>query len=67
MIARGSSLFLRDGFYLFVAYYGVQRFLWEFLKPYPAVLGPLNVFHLVTIVMIAYSVFMIAGSSRGLR
>ena len=54
---------MRDGFYLFVAYYGVQRFLWEFLKPYPTVLGPFNVFHLFCIAMIVYSIFMIAGSS----
>jgi len=65
-IARGSSVFVRDGFYIFVLFYGVQRFIWEFLKPYPAVLGPFNVFHLVTIGMIAYGVFMIAGSSRRL-
>ena|SRR5688572_10378164 len=66
-VARGSKMFVRDGFYLFVLFYGVQRFLWEFLKPYPAVLGPLNVFHLLCLAMISYSLFMIAGSSRGLR
>jgi phosphatidylglycerol:prolipoprotein diacylglycerol transferase len=47
-----------QGFYIFVACYGAQRFVWEFLKPYPAVLGPLNVFHLICIALIAYSVFM---------
>jgi phosphatidylglycerol---prolipoprotein diacylglyceryl transferase len=65
-LARGSSIVRRDGFYLFVAYYGVQRFLWEFLKPYPALLGPLNVFHLLTLAMIAYSLFMI-GRQRELH
>ena len=34
-VARGSAVVPRDGFYLFVAFYGVQRFVWEFLKPYP--------------------------------
>jgi prolipoprotein diacylglyceryltransferase len=63
-IARGSSMFARDGFYLFVWFYGVQRFVWEFLKPYPAVVGPLNVFHLVTIVMMAYGVFMTMGTRK---
>ncbi len=37
---------IRWGFYVFVAWYAVQRFVWEFLKPYPAVAGPFNVFHL---------------------
>ena len=61
-IARGSPLFLRDGFYVFVAYYGMQRFVWEFLKPYP-VMGPFNVFHLLCLAMIAYSLVMI-GRNR---
>jgi prolipoprotein diacylglyceryltransferase len=65
-IARGSVLFLRDGFYLFVAYYGAQRFVWEFLKPYPAVLGPFNVFHLLCLAMTAYSLVMI-GRTRELH
>ena len=57
-ISRGSRLFLRHGFYLFVAWYGAQRFAWEFLKPYPKVIGPLNLFHLVCLVLLAYSFFM---------
>ena len=65
-LARGSVWFMRDGFYLFVAYYGVQRFVWEFLKPYPAVLGPFNVFHLLCVAMIAYSLIMI-GRNRELH
>jgi len=62
-VARGSILVQRDGFYLFVAYYGVQRFVWEFLKPYPALVGPFNVFHLLCIAMVAYSLVMI-GRNR---
>jgi prolipoprotein diacylglyceryltransferase len=62
-MARGSAVFLRDGFYVFVAYYGMQRFLWEFLKPYPTVIGPFNVFHLLCVAMIAYSLVMI-GRNR---
>jgi prolipoprotein diacylglyceryltransferase len=65
-VARGSPLFVRNGFYLFVLYYGVQRFLWEFLKPYPAVLGPFNVFHVLCLAMIAYSLVMI-GRNRELH
>jgi prolipoprotein diacylglyceryltransferase len=65
-IARGVPLFLRDGFYLFVAYYGAQRFLWEFLKPYPTLLGPLNVFHILCLAMIGYALLMI-GRNRELH
>jgi len=32
-IARGSQLFLRQGFYLFIGWYALQRFVWEFFKP----------------------------------
>ena len=65
-VARGSPLFLRNGFYVFVLYYGVQRFLWEFFKPYPPVLGPFNVFHILCLAMIAYSLVMI-GKNRELH
>jgi len=59
-IARRSPLFLRQGFYLFVGYYAVQRFLWEFLKPYPAVAGPFNLFQILCAVMLCYSIFMMS-------
>jgi len=62
-IALRAPLFLRDGFYLFVAYYGVQRFFWEFLKPYPTLLAPFNVFHILCLAMVAYSLVMI-GRNR---
>jgi len=57
-IARGSDLFLRQGFYLFVGWYAAQRFAWEFLKPYPGLAGPLNIFHLICLVLFAYALFM---------
>jgi phosphatidylglycerol---prolipoprotein diacylglyceryl transferase len=57
-IAKGSPLFLRQGFYLFVSWYALQRFAWEFLKPYPHLVGPLNLFHLICIALFAYSLFM---------
>ena len=57
-MARGSTFVRRQGFYLFVGWYAVQRFAWEFLKPYPAVLGPLNIFHMICIVLAAYAIFM---------
>jgi prolipoprotein diacylglyceryltransferase len=61
-IERRSEFVLRNGFYLFVAWYAAQRFAWEFLKPYPTVVGPFNIFHLICIGLFAYSLFMLRGS-----
>jgi phosphatidylglycerol---prolipoprotein diacylglyceryl transferase len=58
-LKRRSAFFLSSGFYLLTGWYAAQRFLWEFLKPYPAVVGPLNVFHLVCLGLLAYSAAMI--------
>ena len=55
---NGSDFMHRQGFYLFTGWYALQRFLWEFLKPYPPVAGSLNVFHFICIGLLAYSVFM---------
>jgi prolipoprotein diacylglyceryltransferase len=49
-----------NGFYLVLVYYGLQRFLWEFLKPYGALLGPLTLFHLLSLSILFYAVFMLA-------
>lgn len=65
-IAVGRPLFLRQGFYLFVGWYALQRFVWEFLKPYPHIFGPFNLFHLICITLILYSLAMM-GRSRGSR
>lgn len=64
----GSSRTLRhwlqsNGFYLFALYYALQRFCWEFLKPYATLLGPLNLFHLVCAALAAYALFMLSRSS----
>ena len=45
----------RTGFYAFVAVYAVQRFAWEFWKPYATIIGPLNVFHLLSLALVAYA------------
>ena len=47
LIGTRNRWFMRHGFYALVLFYGAQRFLWEFLKPYGAVVGPFNLFHLV--------------------
>jgi phosphatidylglycerol---prolipoprotein diacylglyceryl transferase len=57
-ISRGSPLFIRQGFYLFVGWYALQRFFWEFLKPYSTLVGPFNTFHFVCLALLTYSLFM---------
>jgi phosphatidylglycerol:prolipoprotein diacylglycerol transferase len=54
-LARRAPWTRTRAFYLFVIVYAAQRFLWEFLKPYPRVLGPLDVFQLLALVMILYA------------
>ena len=44
-------------FHAMIIFYAAQRFLWEFLKPYPAVLGPLNLFHFLMLGLVAYGIF----------
>jgi prolipoprotein diacylglyceryltransferase len=62
--ARRSPHFMRDGFYLMTGFYALQRFLWEFLKPYAAIIGPLNLFQVACLGLLGYSVVMVLGRSR---
>lgn len=50
----------RHGFHAFVLAYAIQRFAWEFLKPYPTLIGPFNLFHFVMIGLCAYALLWIA-------
>ncbi|MCB1783423.1 MAG: prolipoprotein diacylglyceryl transferase [Alphaproteobacteria bacterium] len=59
LLAVKPQVIVRYGFYLCVGFYAGQRFVWEFFKPYGAVIGGLNLFHIVCLVMVAYSVMMI--------
>jgi phosphatidylglycerol---prolipoprotein diacylglyceryl transferase len=58
LIGRRNTYFMRNGFYLLVATYAAQRFLWEFLKPYGAMLGPFNLFHFICAGLVIYSIVM---------
>ena len=63
---RRDPVFLKNGFYLMIGFYAAQRFLWEFLKPYAPVFGPLNLFHLVCLGLLAYAAIMMArGADAG--
>jgi phosphatidylglycerol:prolipoprotein diacylglycerol transferase len=55
LVRRGGESMLRTGFYLFVGVYAGQRFLWEFLKPYGTLVGPFNLFHLISLALVAYA------------
>ena len=59
-VVKRVSFVIGNGFYLALGYYGLQRFVWEFLKPYGALLGPLTLFHLLSLVILLYAVFMLA-------
>jgi phosphatidylglycerol:prolipoprotein diacylglycerol transferase len=57
---RQNPSVIRNGFYLVLAFYGLQRFVWEFLKPYAAIAGPLTLFHLLSLAILLYAVIMLA-------
>ncbi|AJQ93006.1 prolipoprotein diacylglyceryl transferase family protein [Gynuella sunshinyii] len=65
---RVRQQFIVDyGYYLCVGFYGGQRFLWEFLKPYAALLGSLNLFHIICLLLMIYSIAMSLGVRNGYR
>jgi hypothetical protein len=45
---------MRRSFWVMAAWYGAQRFVWEFFKPYPKLVGPFNLFHLISLGLILY-------------
>lgn len=53
-LARRRAWAMRRGFYALCIWYGFTRFGWEFLKPYPPLIGPLNLFHLICGGLVAY-------------
>lgn len=59
-LAAKNAYVARNGFYLAVLYYGAQRFLWEFLKPYGRILGPFTLFQLLSVILILYAAAMLA-------
>jgi prolipoprotein diacylglyceryltransferase len=63
---RNDRFVIDNGFYLAVGFYGAQRFVWEFIKPYGVLIGPFTLFHLLSAALVAYAVVMIvtAPTSR---
>ena len=54
---KGARWVCEHAFHAMIIFYACQRFVWEFLKPYPTVIGPLNVFHFLMVGLIAYGLF----------
>ena len=63
-VRRRDRFVIDNGFYLAVAFYGVQRFCWEFIKPYGTLIGPLSLFHLLSIALVAYAIGMLLTSGK---
>jgi len=64
-LARDKPWAAQYGFHAFVLAYAIQRFAWEFLKPYPLLIGPFNLFHFLMIGLGAYAViWIIRGRGR---
>lgn len=63
-LRREQAWAVRHGFHAFILAYAVQRFAWEFLKPYPSLVGPFNLFHLLTGGLAVYALVWIIRSER---
>jgi phosphatidylglycerol:prolipoprotein diacylglycerol transferase len=66
-LRRRAPWALRRSFYALCIWYGAQRFAWEFFKPYPPVVGPFNLFHILCGGLIAYGCVYWLGDLRGER
>ncbi len=56
-----------NGFYYGVGFYGVQRFIWEFFKPYERIWLNMNIFQLFCIALLLYAVVMTLRTSKALN
>jgi hypothetical protein len=66
-LGRRDVWAVRSGFHVMCIWYGAQRFLWEFLKPYPTLIGPFNVFHVLCLGLVLYGSVHIVNDWRGAR
>ncbi len=63
-LARRAKWALAHGFHLMAIFYGAERFIWEFLKPYPTVIGPFNLFHIISLGLVIYGCVWIARARK---
>ena len=59
-VLNRNAAVITNGFYLALLYYGLQRFIWEFIKPYGALIGPFSLFHLLSLFVMVYAAVMLA-------
>lgn len=59
LLKQWRGLIISYGFYLCTGFYALQRFIWEFFKPYATISGGMNIFHIACLMIIGYSIFMI--------
>lgn len=52
----GAAWAERHAFHALAIVYAVQRFVWEFLKPYPRLIGPFDAFHFVMVGLFVYGI-----------
>ncbi|MBB4379565.1 Prolipoprotein diacylglyceryl transferase [Bradyrhizobium sp. Rc3b] len=62
-----NAFVITNGFYLVLVYYGAQRFVWEFLKPYGPLIGPFTLFHLLSLSILLYAGVMLATAPKARR
>lgn len=66
-LRQRSHWAVRRSFYAMCAFYGLQRFAWEFLKPYPTVIGPFKLFHFLSAGLVTYGLLYGARDLRDER
>jgi phosphatidylglycerol:prolipoprotein diacylglycerol transferase len=66
-LSRRAPWASRRAFYVMCIWYGAQRFAWEFLKPYPPLIGPYNVFHLLCLGLVIYGSIFACNDWRRAR
>ncbi len=59
LLNRHKQIFITQGFYLCVGFYGAQRYFWEFLKPYEPLVAGQNIFQFLCLALVGYSITMI--------
>jgi len=56
---KDRNYFEKFIFYQFILVYGLQRFVWEFLKPYESVAFGLNIFQFICLGLIVYAIYFL--------
>ena len=66
-LKRGRSWPISIGFPTVVIFYGSQRFIGEFFKPYGTLILGFSLFHLLSLALIAYGLFILRETLHGDR